>query len=579
MESQVKRHARTVFALVFALVLAMALVPVPQGRAYAESGSLMAGQSVTTAEEESASEEESVTEEEPVVVYSDISVAVSGKVRGADWGDWQSAGDVVGDTTGAGLAALKIKLTGMQGLTGSIYYRTYKRGTGWNDAVRNGTATSATRNVEAVKVRLTGEIAQHYDVLYRTYVSGVGWKPWVRNCTSSGSIGTKTRVLAIQVKLSPKTEEAAGKSLSKVGIRYSARAKTTGWQVWKGDGATAGKASGSKTLTGFAVNADAGSLSGGVKYRAYSQGGKWSDWVTNGAVAGSSSKRLEAIRIKLTGKLAKKYDVYYRAYAQGAGWLDWAANGAVAGSTGFNLRLQAFQVKLVKKGAAAPGDTQYPTVNLMEKTKTLNGIDIASWQAGIDIYAVDADFVIVKASEGTSYINPYFRQWADQVLDSGKQLGLYHFATDAASAKAQADFFYRTVKPYVGKAVLFLDWENTDYSDVMSKGPSFAKAWMDRVLSRTGVKPLIYINQSTTWNYDWTSVAKKYKLWFAQYMYAYQYGYGYRDDLSHWAVGYWGAETIYQYSSTTIISGYDGYLDVNKFYGSVLSWRKLARAS
>ena len=77
----------------------------------------------------------------------------------------------------------------------------------------------------------------------------------------------------------------------------------------------------------------------------------------------------------------------------------------------------------------------------------------------------DADFVIVKATEGTSYINPYFREWADQVLDSGKQLGLYHFATDAASAKAQADFFYRTVKPYIGRAMLFLDWENTDYSD------------------------------------------------------------------------------------------------------------------
>ncbi|MBQ9001966.1 MAG: hypothetical protein IJ087_08950 [Eggerthellaceae bacterium] len=575
MKSQVGSLSRTVFALVLAAVIAIALVPVPQGQAYAESGLLTAGSSATTIAEEPAEE----ADEEPVVQYSGVSVAVRGKVSGVGWGDWQSAGDVIGDTTGAGLTAFEAKLTGVQGLTGSIYYRTYKRGVGWSSAARNGDPTITTRNVEAVRIRLSGEIAEQYDVLYRSYVSGVGWKSWARNYTPSGSIGKKARVLAIQVKLSPKTEEAIGRSLSRVGIRYNARVKATGWQTWKGDGTVVGKTSGSKALTGFAVNADAGSLTGGVKYRAYNKDVKWSDWVTDGAFAGVSSKRLEAIRIKLTGKLAKAYDVYYRAYTQEAGWLDWAMNGAVAGSTGFNLRLQAFQVKLVKKGAAAPGDTRYPTVNLMEKSKTLNGIDISSWQAGINIYAVDADFVIVKATEGTSYINPYFREWADQVLASGKQLGLYHFATDAASAKAQADFFYRTVKPYVGKAALFLDWENTSYSDVMSKGPSFAKAWMDRVRNRTGVKPLIYINQSTTWNYDWTSVASKYKLWLAQYMYAYENGYGYRDNLSHWAIGYWGAETIYQYSSTTTISGYDGHLDVNKFYGSVLSWKKLAHAS
>lgn len=37
----------------------------------------------------------------------------------------------------------------------------------------------------------------------------------------------------------------------------------------------------------------------------------------------------------------------------------------------------------------------------------LHGIDIASYQAGINIGGTDAEFVIVKVSGGTSYENPY----------------------------------------------------------------------------------------------------------------------------------------------------------------------------
>jgi len=38
----------------------------------------------------------------------------------------------------------------------------------------------------------------------------------------------------------------------------------------------------------------------------------------------------------------------------------------------------------------------------------LNGIDIASYQTGIDLSVVPCDFVIVKATEGTGYVNPDF---------------------------------------------------------------------------------------------------------------------------------------------------------------------------
>ena len=54
----------------------------------------------------------------------------------------------------------------------------------------------------------------------------------------------------------------------------------------------------------------------------------------------------------------------------------------------------------------------------------LNGIDISWYQRGINIAAVPADFVIVKATEGTGYINPCFRTQAAETLNSGKLLGI-----------------------------------------------------------------------------------------------------------------------------------------------------------
>ncbi len=37
---------------------------------------------------------------------------------------------------------------------------------------------------------------------------------------------------------------------------------------------------------------------------------------------------------------------------------------------------------------------------------TLNGIDISSHQTGINLAAVPADFVLVKTTQGTWYVNP-----------------------------------------------------------------------------------------------------------------------------------------------------------------------------
>ena len=55
----------------------------------------------------------------------------------------------------------------------------------------------------------------------------------------------------------------------------------------------------------------------------------------------------------------------------------------------------------------------------------MNGIDVSSWQTGIDISQVDCDFVIMKATEGETYVNPDCdRVYQDCIKHGNQQVNL-----------------------------------------------------------------------------------------------------------------------------------------------------------
>ena len=86
---------------------------------------------------------------------------------------------------------------------------------------------------------------------------------------------------------------------------------------------------------------------------------------------------------------------------------------------------------------------------------SMNGIDISSWQTGINLNAVPCDFVIVKATGGTGYVNPDYTRAMNQAMSAGKKVGVYHYAREKGckgSAVAEADFFVKTVQSYIGKS-------------------------------------------------------------------------------------------------------------------------------
>ena len=208
----------------------------------------------------------------------------------------------------------------------------------------------------------------------------------------------------------------------------------------------------------------------------------------------------------------------------------------------------------------------------------MRGIDISKWQSGIDLSAVNADFVIVKATEGIGYVDKSCDGFFQKALSLGKKLGFYHFARPTANNDPirEADFFYENCKGYFGKAIPILDWEAENKQNV-----AYAKAWLDRVYQRSGVKPVIYMSESVANAYNWSSVANAdYGLWVAKYRDNNQdYNYNMANAGSRPKVKWWKFYCMWQWTSTGRLNGYSGNLDCNVFYGDGTTWDKYAGKS
>ena len=211
---------------------------------------------------------------------------------------------------------------------------------------------------------------------------------------------------------------------------------------------------------------------------------------------------------------------------------------------------------------------------------SLNGFDVASYQAGMNVGEVTGDFVLVKATEGIDYTNPEFNGHAKQTLSAGKKLGVYHFIRNDSDIKQQADYFLTVVKPYIGKAMLVLDFENTTGSTIQNQaGVGLAKQWLDYVYQQTGVRPVLYTGISCENSLDWSSVVKaNYGLWIAQYN-NYDAVIGYQPRDLYGSLKNWKTAVMFQYTSTGRLPGWNGNLDFDVFYGDKSAWDKYAKTT
>ena len=204
---------------------------------------------------------------------------------------------------------------------------------------------------------------------------------------------------------------------------------------------------------------------------------------------------------------------------------------------------------------------------------SMNGIDISNYQRGLDLAKVPCDFVICKATEGTSIVHNTCDPWIQQAKELGKCWGFYHFL-NKEDPVAQADFFVITCKGYFGHGVPVLDYE--EYGRV--HGTAGAKRFLDCVFALTGVRCIVYTSQAVCTEEDWSAIAPNHALWLAQYASNNPTGY----QSSPWQRGATGAfkgYAIHQYSSTGRLSGFNGNLDLDIAYMDKTAWQRFANPS
>ena len=185
----------------------------------------------------------------------------------------------------------------------------------------------------------------------------------------------------------------------------------------------------------------------------------------------------------------------------------------------------------------------------------LKGFDVSHWQGKTAIADAmnkipNAKFVIIKATEGVSYVDPNVEINYKEAVKEKLMTGFYHYARPEKgnTPEDEAMNFISTIKQHIGTSVLCLDYEG----DAHKYGYEWALRWLRTVYRKTGVKPLIYLSGSHVKAY--AEIAKEdFGLWIASWTT--------QEKMQKYMQG-WKIWALWQYSNS------GGTLDLNNFNGT-----------
>jgi len=193
------------------------------------------------------------------------------------------------------------------------------------------------------------------------------------------------------------------------------------------------------------------------------------------------------------------------------------------------------------------------------------GIDVSHFQGRVDWSAVEGDgvgFAFVKATEGSTFVDPAFRRNWSALGETRILRGAYHRFRPGRDARAQAEHFLAVVRVADGDLPPVLDVEATDgLSDArLVRG---VRTWLAEVESRTGVRPVVYTKPGFR-RAHLGAALDDYPLWIAEYGV---------ESPSHprW--------TFWQHSERGRVAGIPRAVDLDRFNGSRAELRQLASAA
>lgn len=217
-------------------------------------------------------------------------------------------------------------------------------------------------------------------------------------------------------------------------------------------------------------------------------------------------------------------------------------------------------------------DTLPVSQKLKGQEKIVYGIDISKYQQTIDFggiaipvnsnlqyapesqYLHPVSFTILKATEGTDIVDPYFESNFKSAKLYKMPRGAYHILSSASSVQGQINQYKKHVFLSTGDLPPILDlekeqlkrWEKAEVIDNI-------RIWLQQIETSYGARPIIYANEELYNKFIANNGFNKYHLWIA--------------SLAQMPVMDW---TFWQFSHSGIIRGTqkDVKVDINKFNGT-----------
>ncbi|MFK7798791.1 MAG: glycoside hydrolase family 25 protein [Aureispira sp.] len=187
---------------------------------------------------------------------------------------------------------------------------------------------------------------------------------------------------------------------------------------------------------------------------------------------------------------------------------------------------------------------------------TVQGVDVSRYQRQIDWEVLHQEagvqFAFMKATEGSSYEDPYFDYNWKTARKVGVLRGAYHFYRTEQSPLWQAKQFMRTVKLRKGDLPPVLDVENVDKVNKADLIKDLT-VWLETVEEHYKIRPIIYASLDL-YQRHLHAAFPDHLVWIARY--------SRRQPPLELNWYFW------QYSDEMELSGIKGYVDGNVFVGS-----------
>lgn len=186
--------------------------------------------------------------------------------------------------------------------------------------------------------------------------------------------------------------------------------------------------------------------------------------------------------------------------------------------------------------------------------KSYIGIDVSHHQGRIhweEVAKEKIDFVYIKATEGATYIDPYFHYNMKGATDVGFLVGAYYYFRMTSSALEQFDNFKSTLKGYTLSLVPMIDVETSDGKSVGELQDSL-NVFIKLLKEEYGCPPMIYGTQRS-YNSYCAPIYNNYHLYIGRY--------GPNEPVIKGN----GTYTIWQYTEDAIVRGIPKPVDMCKF--------------